>query len=314
MMEFLSHAQLTPRVPLSGTTPRTDFLYRACFEGVDREGSAVRGGPEKRGSGALNAKLSPSEPKNSACPRGTLFSRERRMAMGARCRRWACPPCGRYKASRISARANRLKPDFLMTVSLPRSAWPTLENHRELQMRLRWFLRWCQRHQLVDAYLWVREVGKPRPECVCLKPTEAERRGVDGPQGCQCGANGEQLHRHFVVRVGRGSHRNRFGSWWLPYARLQAAARRCGLGTLDFRQITDAHGAARYVSKYLAKSLHESFAGTRRWASNEPDQAPTASGDWQWSPLRPALVAVEQLGAVAVDWDTDFYRAPANTA
>src|SRR5579864_2216355 len=102
-----------------------------------------------------------------------------------------------------------------------------------------------RRHGLLEAYGWVREQGAARPECVCA-PTL---------QGCACGANGRQLHRHFLLRLAGPA--NRFGRRFLPYEKLQAAAKRCGLGTLDFQPVFDGTGAAMYVSKYLSKSLGE---------------------------------------------------------
>lgn len=98
----------------------------------------------------------------------------------------------------------------------------------------------------------------------------------------------------------------------MPYAKLQAAAKRCGLGTLDFRPIRDARGAARYVAKYVSKGLGEgtSLGKLRRWASNVPDPTPKPEG-WAWTWRRVATVAVEEFGAIAVDWDATFYEASA---
>lgn len=221
-------------------------------------------------------------------PRGTLYNRQRRIALRAGCRRWACKSCGRRKARRVAARATLIRPDYLLTLSLPRSAWATRENVAELQRRARWFLRYCQRHKIVTGYLWVREVGKPNDLCVCHASL----------QGCICGAGG---HRHFLIRGGQNS-RNRYGKIWMPYAQLQAAAKRCGLGTLDFRQINDSHGAARYVSKYLGKQLSTGpapgLARSRRWATNEYYEEPKVEG-WAWDP-RVALVAVDKLDAAVV--------------
>ena len=187
-----------------------------------------------------------------------------------------------------------MKPDYLMTLSLPRSAWATVANVAELQMRVRWLVRYLQRHRLLRSYCWVREEGAPNPDCVCDRSLE----------GCVCGANGRQLHRHFLLTLGTAA--NRFGRRWLPYARLQAAAKRCGLGTLDFRPVTSRGGASRYVSKYLAKTVAapvaQALGRARRYAFNVPDDTPHEEG-WSWSPLRVALVAVEFLGARAVDWD-----------
>lgn len=214
--------------------------------------------------------------------------------MEAGCRRWQCRPCGRRKARKISERFSRLGADFLMTVSLPRSAWATSENTGELQMRCRWLLRYMRRHRLLAAYGWVREEGAARPQCVC----------APWLQGCACGANGRQLHRHFLLRL--AGPPNRFGRCWLPYAKPQQAAKRCGLGTLDFRPVFDGAGAAAYVSKYLSKSLGEALGRARRYALSVSIPEMKESG-WTWDPRRVALVAVDRLGAVEVDWDAVYW-------
>jgi hypothetical protein len=216
--------------------------------------------------------------------------------MQAGCRLWKCRPCGKRKAAKVAERFSRLEPDFLMTLSLPRSAWPTRENTRELQMRSRWLLRYMRRHRFVEAYGWVREAGAARAECVCA-PTL---------QGCICGANGRQLHRHFLLRMAprNGFRRGR----WLPYAKLQAAAKRCGLGTLDFRPVHHGIGSARYVAKYLGKSLSEALGRARRYALSVPIPEIKETG-WAWDPRRVAFVAVDRLGAVCVDWDAVYWEA-----
>jgi hypothetical protein len=176
-----------------------------------------------------------------------------------------------------------------MTLSLPRSAWATRENTTELQKRCRSLLRYMVRHKLVSAYGWVREEGAARAECVCTPSL----------QGCACGANGRQLHRHFLLRVPR---RDGFRRGWLPWAKLQAAAKRCGLGNLDFRVVFSGAGAASYVSKYLTKSVGDVDGSARRYALSVSIPEIKQAG-WSWSPARVALVAVEQLGAVEVDWN-----------
>lgn len=230
-------------------------------------------------------------------PRGTLIAPDRRYAMASPCGCWGCTPCGRHKARKVSARFAKLRPDYLMTLSLPRSAWATRANVRELQTRCRWLLRYMKRHGLLEAYGWVREEGAPRAECVCSP-------GLDG---CICGANGRQLHRHFLLRLAGAA--NRFGRRWLPYAKLQETAKRCGLGTLDFRPVHSGEGAARYVSKYLFKSVGVALGHARRYAMTESHIEPPSPG-WAWSPGRVALVAVELLGAAHCDWDAVRWAAP----
>jgi len=210
-----------------------------------------------------------------------------------------------------------MRPDYMLTLSLPRSAWATSANLAELQMRCRWFIRYMQRHRLIRRYCWVREEGAPNPICVCSKEPphvveryEAARYRRDEwgetsvvesrwigqpspPQGCTCSAHGgSQLHRHFLLSL--GTHANREGRRWLPYERLQAAARRCGLGTLDFRPIVERQGAARYVAKYLAKAVGpqpSALGRARRYAFNYSDAAPAAPSPWVFWPWPAELVA-----------------------
>jgi hypothetical protein len=253
------------------------------------------------------------------CPRGTVFNRERAIAMQAGCRRWRCPACSRRKARKVAARFSRLGADVLMTLSLPRSAWATRENAAELQKRCRSLLRYMVRHKLVSAYGWVREEGASNPNCVCHPASERQRKlavhcetcraEATARQGCECGVLsdngcvGSQLHRHFLLRVPR---RNGFRRGWLPWAKLQTAAKRCGLGTLDFRAVFSGTGAGAYVSKYLTKSVGDAGGSARRYALSVSIPEIKEAG-WSWSPARVALVAVEQLGAVEVDWDATYW-------
>jgi hypothetical protein len=123
-------------------------------------------------------------------------------------------------------------------------------------------------------------------------------------QGCACGANGRQLHRHFLLRLAGPA--NRFGRRFLPYEKLQAAAKRCGLGTLDFQPVFDGTGAAMYVSKYLSKSLGEALGRARRYALSVSIPEIKEPG-WAWDPRRVAFVAVDRLGAVEVDWNAVYW-------
>lgn len=252
-------------------------------------------------------------------PRGTLFNRERRIARQAGCGRWRCAACGAFKAKRVAGRFARLGADYLVTLTLPPGrGWPTPENYAHLQNSWRSFSRWLQRHRLVAAYGWVGEVSERNPACVCLSPDEARTRGVDGganelgqaymraPADCLCGAGGNRLHRHMLVRLAGAA--NRHGRKWLPYAAMQRAARRCGLGTIDCRPIFSGQGAARYVLKYVTKTIGADARDSRRrrFAMNERIEELKESG-WCFSWLRVALVAVEELGAVAVDWNATYW-------
>jgi hypothetical protein len=170
-----------------------------------------------------------------------------------------------------------------MTVSLPRSAWATPENTRELQNNLRSLLRHMHRHGWLAAFGWVREVG----------------------------ANGRQLHRHFLIRLDRRASRGFRRGRWIPYARLQTVAKGCGLGTLDFQPIRNDEGAAVHVSKYLAKSVGQAVGRARRYGfSGKVPKLETEPG-WEASPLPVAMVAVEYLGAVAVVADATFWQSEA---
>lgn len=103
--------------------------------------------------------------------------------------------------------------------------------------------------------------------------------------------------------------RDGFRRGWLPWAKLQAVAKRCGLGTLDFRAVFSGTGAASYVSKYLTKSVEDADGSARQYALSVSIPAIKQAG-WSWSPARVALVAIEQLGAVEVDWDAVRWEAP----
>lgn len=247
---------------------------------------------------------------------GTIYNPERRVAVQAGCGRWGCRSCGGRKAKRVADKFARLGATHLITLTvLPGRGWPTLENYKLLQNSWRWFSRWLQRHRLVAAYGWVTEVSDVRPACTCPPPPETHR-GPQGPQGslfgrdCTCGVGGNRLHRHLLLKV--TTPPNRFGVRWLPYAAMQAAAKRCGLGVADFKPIFNGPGAARYVSKYLGKDLTVRRPWVRRYAMNVriPD-APKEAG-WVFSTFRVAFVAREYLGAPeGLDWDATFWSAAA---
>ena len=153
-------------------------------------------------------------------------------------------------------------------------------------MRCRWLLRYMRRHRLLAAYGWVREEGAARAAvCVCaLAPRLCMRR------------ERSPATPTFPAAAGRSPESLRT-SRWLPYAKPQQAAKRCGLGTLDFRPVFDGAGAAAYVSKYLSKSLGEALGRARRYALSVSIPEIKESG-WSWDRRRVALVAVDRLGAV----------------
>lgn len=255
------------------------------------------------------------------CPdhRGSYYNLAKLSTFAAPCGRWRCAVCGRWKARKVAARFARMRPNVLMTLSLARSAWATPENHAELQRKWRMMSRWMQRHRLVEAFGWVPEEGAPRADCLCHPSSDRQRAlalhcedcraAAAARQGCECDANGgRQLHRHYLLRV---SPRRGFRPGWLPWKRLQAVAKRLGLGTLDFRPINDAFGAAQYVSKYLFKATGAPVSGSRR-RFTLTEAPPEPSHEWKWNPARVATVAVELLGAIAVDWDAMRWDAVAS--
>jgi len=110
-----------------------------------------------------------------------------------------------------------VEPTHMLTFSLPRAA--TVADLPELHSKRRLFFRWLTRQSWgLSKHGWVRETG--------------EQHG--------------QLHVHCLVRM-RGS--------FLPFAEIQRAAARLGLGVPDVQRIWRRQTAAAYVAKYMAKSL-----------------------------------------------------------
>lgn len=121
----------------------------------------------------------------------------------------------------------------------------------QAKKQMRALRRWMTRHGLIERAGWVREYG-PR---------------------------GGRLHFHCVITT-------RAGFW--PYAALQKAARRCGLGNVDVTEEIGHEQVARYVAKYLAKGLGEGTSkldrGGRRFHCPEP--APKTEG-WTFETTAP---------------------------
>jgi len=185
--------------------------------------------------------------------RGVIFNRAKRFAHEAGCRRLTCPGCGPYRVRRISARFMRMRPDWFLTFSLPRGAWPTIENARLIQKGWENLLQALKRNFGLDVAGWVYDVGEPKPECVCDPSLQA----------CLCGANGRQLHRHVLFRV--NSPRNRFGyPPWIDFRKVQVHAADCGLGVAHLAIVRTARDAIRYVTRYLTSSLKEEIFDSRR--------------------------------------------------
>ena len=163
-----------------------------------------------------------SEVKSSceAPRRPVLLNRRERKFFHVGCNRWRCPGCARRKSQTVQKRMLLMQPTHMLTFSLPRTARAVLEDLVELHGRRRVFFRWLQRQPWgLAKYGWVLETGE---------------------------LNG-QLHAHTLVRM-----RERM----LPYALIQKAAKRVGLGVPDFQPVWRKETAARYVAKYIAKGLN----------------------------------------------------------
>ena len=152
--------------------------------------------------------------------RPVLLNRRERKFFHVGCNRWRCPGCARRKGQTVQKRMLLMQPTHMLTFSLPRTARAVLEDLTELHGRRRVFFRWLQRQSWgLAKYGWVLETGE---------------------------LNG-QLHAHTLVRMHAGM---------LPYAFIQKAAKRIGLGVPDFQPVWRMETAARYVAKYIAKGLN----------------------------------------------------------
>lgn len=249
---------------------------------------------------------------NARCesPRGTAYHPAKRVACEVGCGKWKCAACGPRKARRVAAKFAKLGADYMITLTVrPGFGWPTPQNYAHLQKSWRWFSRWMQRHNLVAGYAWVTEVSDAKPDCTC-EPPQATRGPQDSLFGrdCFCGAGGNRLHRHMMVRLATAA--NRYGRKWLPYDAMQAAAARCGLGAIDCQPLHSARDVARatrYVAKYLAKGVAgAAHPWVRRYAMNVRIELAKEAG-WLFSTMRLAWVAREYLGAGAVDSDATYW-------
>jgi hypothetical protein len=222
-------------------------------------------------------------------PRGSLYSRKRGVVYRLGCGRWACQPCARRKAAALGHRFAKIRwlgAPALVTLTAARveDADPTLEAMRRFSRRVASFRRWVKRHYGVFQWAWVREISPRNELCICHEML-----------ACRCGAGGGRLHVHML-----------WDARYVPQARLSRAAERSGLGAVvDVRRVS-AKGAARYVSKYLTKDgmQHRAFRHARRYAirAAEPEREPD---DWCYTARCPALVAVDELGCMEIDWEAD---------
>jgi hypothetical protein len=207
---------------------------------------------------------------------GTLYHRERRQAFRLGCNRWTCIHCGPRKANRARDRLRRVNWQKLITVTLPPGrGWPKPANLRYQSAHLRSFWRALTRRYGAFRYAWVREVGPPRPDCVC----HPDIREINGERAdaldCICGAGGNRLHLHILIDVAR----------WIDKRWLQAMAIRCGFGWVDIRAIRGE--LVSYVVKYLAKGWAMPFPPrTRRLQTRNVERLEPAAGwAFTWYPI-----------------------------
>lgn len=174
---------------------------------------------------------------------GAIINRAERRFIRCPCGRWRCPGCARYK-SRVVARR------FQMMVRGYTARMVTVTLAQELDERtakrqLRTLRRWMTRNGLIERSGWVAEFG-PR---------------------------GHRLHFHMLVATNKG--------FW-PYAALQSASRRCGLGNVDVSTEVKHDQSSRYLAKYLVKGAPQKSIGPRR-RFHCPEPPPPPSGAWEFS-------------------------------
>lgn len=204
---------------------------------------------------------------------GTLFNRDARQALRLGCNRWTCARCGPRKASRSRDRLQRVNWQKLITITMPPGrGWARRSNLSYQAAHLRSFWRAMTRRYGSFRYAWVREIGKPRPDCIC-HPTRREFEGAEAEAlDCICGAGGSRLHLHILIDVPK----------WIPKAWMQATAKRCGFGFLDVRAIRGS--IVDYVAKYLSKGWAMPFPPrTRRIQTRNVDKLEPKQG-WAFTP------------------------------
>lgn len=135
----------------------------------------------------------------------------------ARCKRWACAECGPRRVRRFVKRIAPAAWRYMVTLTvLGDDGVPHADNIKKLNHRWRSFSRWLKRNYGLHNYVWVNERG--------------ELHG--------------RLHKHVLVE-----------SDYIEYGEAQEAAKRDGLGKVNFRPVESQRKARWYVSKYLSKSL-----------------------------------------------------------
>jgi hypothetical protein len=155
---------------------------------------------------------------------GMFFDPATGEAVAARCKKWSCKVCGPRAARRFIARVMRTPrfTYFITLTSKPHGAM-TKALVREFNAAWRAFRQWLKREVGIGDVTWVLEQG--------------EKTG--------------HLHRHALIDTSRS----------FSYKRARAALVRSGHGAVcDFKPSRSQHSAqagARYLGKYLAKSLSD---------------------------------------------------------
>jgi hypothetical protein len=98
----------------------------------------------------------------------------------------------------------------------------------------------------------------------------------------------------------------------LPYARIQAQAKACGLGVVDIEPIWRQAGVARYVAKYMSNALDTATAGERLFGLTPGHNLPK-NPDWHL--LRPGGIPLWmfQPSGVALILHAPMYAIPPPT-
>jgi hypothetical protein len=122
----------------------------------------------------------------------------------------------------------------------------------------------------------------------------------------ETGEKGGRVHRHYMIRWDDRRLLSGFRRGWLPkhvLARLQAFAKSAELGRIDWMPCHDEIGAARYVTKYVTKTLKTAKplidgvrSRFRRYASNVHYDQPRAEG---WKSVGLSLETIARIFAAA---------------
>jgi hypothetical protein len=173
---------------------------------------------------------------------GNFVNTETGEITNARCKKWSCKSCGPRKARRFVARVLRT-PRFTYFVTLtakPHGEYLDAATVRRFNGSWRSWRQWLKREAGVGDVTWV-----------------LERGGKSG-----------HLHRHALIETGRS----------FSYKKARAALVRCGMGAVcDFKPIKVAQSAAagaRYLGKYLGKSLADHQTDFPRYARRAQTSSP----------------------------------------